>query len=103
MDEIHVHKTKKSICAHFAESPCIILIIFKSTFRLFLDQLINISIPIEKKLGTSDDSSLLVSLLNGNSAKLCKLESRVTKASPSQKSNSCDSMYREFQFFRGII
>ena len=23
MDEIHVHKTKKSICAHFAESPCI--------------------------------------------------------------------------------
>ena len=22
MDEIHVHKTKKSICAHFAESPC---------------------------------------------------------------------------------
>ena len=21
--EIHVHKTKKSICAHFAESPCI--------------------------------------------------------------------------------
>ena len=20
--EIHVHKTKKSICAHFAESPC---------------------------------------------------------------------------------
>ena len=21
MDEIHVHKTKKSICAHFAESP----------------------------------------------------------------------------------
>ena len=25
MDEIHVHKTKKSICAHFAESPCISL------------------------------------------------------------------------------
>ena len=25
MDEIHVHKTKKSICAHFAESPCICL------------------------------------------------------------------------------
>ena len=24
MDEIHVHKTKKSICAHFAESPCIL-------------------------------------------------------------------------------
>ena len=24
MDEIHVHKTKKSICAHFAESPCTI-------------------------------------------------------------------------------
>ena len=23
MDKIHVHKTKKSICAHFAESPCI--------------------------------------------------------------------------------
>ena len=23
MDEIHVHKIKKSICAHFAESPCI--------------------------------------------------------------------------------
>ena len=22
MDEIHVHKIKKSICAHFAESPC---------------------------------------------------------------------------------
>ena len=22
MDKIHVHKTKKSICAHFAESPC---------------------------------------------------------------------------------
>ena len=22
MDEIHVNKTKKSICAHFAESPC---------------------------------------------------------------------------------
>ena len=22
MDEIHVHKTKKSICAHFTESPC---------------------------------------------------------------------------------
>ena len=22
MDEIHAHKTKKSICAHFAESPC---------------------------------------------------------------------------------
>ena len=22
MEEIHVHKTKKSICAHFAESPC---------------------------------------------------------------------------------
>ena len=22
MDEIHVHKTKKSICVHFAESPC---------------------------------------------------------------------------------
>ena len=22
MDEIHVHKTKKSICAHFAKSPC---------------------------------------------------------------------------------
>ena len=22
MDEIHVHKTKKSICAQFAESPC---------------------------------------------------------------------------------
>ena len=22
MDEIHVHKTKKSICAHFAESAC---------------------------------------------------------------------------------
>ena len=22
MDEIHVHKTKKSICANFAESPC---------------------------------------------------------------------------------
>ena len=21
-DEIHVNKTKKSICAHFAESPC---------------------------------------------------------------------------------
>ena len=27
MDEIHVHKTKKSICAHFAESPCISAII----------------------------------------------------------------------------
>ena len=27
MDEIHVHKTKKSICAHFAESPCILLIV----------------------------------------------------------------------------
>ena len=26
MDEIHVHKTKKSICAHFAESPCITLL-----------------------------------------------------------------------------
>ena len=26
MDEIHVHKTKKSICAHFAESPCISII-----------------------------------------------------------------------------
>ena len=25
MDEIHVHKTKKSICAHFAESPCKLL------------------------------------------------------------------------------
>ena len=25
MDKIHVHKTKKSICAHFAESPCIFL------------------------------------------------------------------------------
>ena len=25
MDEIHVHKTKKSICAHFAESPCILI------------------------------------------------------------------------------
>ena len=23
MGKIHVHKTKKSICAHFAESPCI--------------------------------------------------------------------------------
>ena len=30
MDEIHVHKTKKSICAHFAESPC------KSLQMLFL-------------------------------------------------------------------
>ena len=28
MDEIHVHKTKKSICAHFAESPCILGSIF---------------------------------------------------------------------------
>ena len=27
MDEIHVHKTKKSICAHFAESPCISIFI----------------------------------------------------------------------------
>ena len=27
MDEIHVHKTKKSICAHFAESPCTWLIL----------------------------------------------------------------------------
>ena len=32
MDEIHVHKTKKSICAHFAESPCI------SSFTDILDE-----------------------------------------------------------------
>ena len=30
MDEIHVHKTKKSICAHFAESPCISQVKYKS-------------------------------------------------------------------------
>ena len=29
MDEIHVHKTKKSICAHFAESPCTYLAMLK--------------------------------------------------------------------------
>ena len=32
MDEIHVHKTKKSICAHFAESPCS-LYFFSRTLR----------------------------------------------------------------------
>ena len=30
MDEIHVHKTKKSICAHFAESPCICSLTLKA-------------------------------------------------------------------------
>ena len=35
MDEIHVHKTKKSICAHFAESPCIFLTENKYTKYLF--------------------------------------------------------------------
>ena len=35
MDEIHVHKTKKSICAHFAESPCIRKIKFFSIIIIF--------------------------------------------------------------------
>ena len=33
MDEIHVHKTKKSICAHFAESPCSKLILVKKIYK----------------------------------------------------------------------
>ena len=33
MDEIHVHKTKKSICAHFAESPCINHIYYKTYYK----------------------------------------------------------------------
>ena len=32
MDEIHVHKTKKSICAHFAESPCMIVLYSTSPY-----------------------------------------------------------------------
>ena len=34
MDEIHVHKTKKSICAHFAESPCICQSVLYAVVRL---------------------------------------------------------------------
>ena len=33
MDEIHVHKTKKSICAHFDESPCITAALNPSVVR----------------------------------------------------------------------
>ena len=36
MDEIHVHKTKKSICAHFAESPCIRLNMLNSVFMILV-------------------------------------------------------------------
>ena len=41
MDEIHVHKTKKSICAHFAESPCkrnnvLLIITLKIKYCIFL-------------------------------------------------------------------
>ena len=35
MDEIHVHKTKKSICAHFAESPCTTQSMVKYNERMF--------------------------------------------------------------------
>ena len=36
MDKIHIHKAKKSICAHFAESPCIS--IYKRVFmRLHIE------------------------------------------------------------------
>ena len=36
MDEIHVHKTKKSICAHFAESPCMISLFQKEHINNFV-------------------------------------------------------------------
>ena len=41
MDEIHVHKTKKSICAHFAESPCIYRVSTPSVDCLFFEKLTN--------------------------------------------------------------
>ena len=50
MDEIHVHKTKKSICAHFAESPCIN--ISNTVFSIYFNPLpINFShVPIKFNL-----------------------------------------------------
>ena len=41
MDEIHVHKTKKSICAHFAESPCIFSFVLSMCFCIHSFTLIN--------------------------------------------------------------
>ena len=37
MDEIHVHKTKKSICAHFTESPCIYILSYIQKHRKHLN------------------------------------------------------------------
>ena len=39
MDEIHVDKTKKNICAHFAESPCILNKILHKSLKFFLNSL----------------------------------------------------------------
>ena len=55
MDKIHVHKTKKSICAHFAESPCktkLILILYYNVVHFdFIAKLI-INRLFKLKVGT---------------------------------------------------
>ena len=61
MDEIHVHKTKKSICAHFAESPCIYIYVcvcvcmleFRACmlYLLYILSLVNISLLLWQHIG----------------------------------------------------
>ena len=50
MDEIHVHKTKKSICAHFAESPCISVFWFKPNHHASMQKILNLLTNIKCKI-----------------------------------------------------
>ena len=52
MDEIHVHKTKKSICAHFAESPCNKL---KLYFKMLVYKLFSNFIKNYEKIKSRDN------------------------------------------------